>query len=418
MFKFKACSRLLRAGLATGVATAAILTAAAAPAFAEVKLTLSQTSGPSGGGNTITATSATAIFGPAVTPTVEFQTTGAAGTTACQAKYIAPVLIAVNAASPYAQTAGNVVTPAASVRKLTPSKLVVTIPSSSANDSTNTNGLALGTNQTVAKYNVCVYDGTNTSTSLLIASATYTIAAKPTITAVTGVSPVSGPALGGTTVTVAGTGFTTGLTATLGGLPMTNVVVKSDGTSFTATTPAHVAAANQYVVVTATGGTVSSQDPNSNLDTSDAIGFTFSNGITVTPNTAPTGADVDVDVYGVGFSSMDWSATDGSQANAAKAHVYLLTAKYDPTANGSSKTTPQKAECINVLLISDTELICTMNLAGGLSDAADPPAIAGDVPEGIYVVAVTNNGAVGAQAANGYMASALTSGAVFTVAAY
>jgi hypothetical protein len=418
--------RLLRAGLATGVTITAILGVTAAPAFAEARLTLSQSSGPSGGTNTVTATSSTAIFTPAVTPAVSFQTVGSAGTTLCSPKFTAPVLIAVNGTSPYAQTAGNVGVPASLVRKLTPSKLVITVPNASVNDGVNTTaGLGLGTNQSVGKYNVCVYDGNTVGTSLLIASSTYTIAAKPTITASTGVSPAGGPALGGTTVTVAGTGFTSGLTATLGGQPMTNVVVNAAGTSFSATAPAHIAAANQYIVVNATGGTVSSHDPNNDLDVTDALPFAYSNGITVTPNTAPSGTDVDVDVYGVGFSNMDWTTTDGTTPNSTKAHVYLLSAAYSPADAGASgiKATPEKAECINVLPISDTELICTMNLAGGALSAAAPQVMAGNVPDGIYTVAVVNDGGIavqpgGASADANYMASVLTSGSVFIIAAY
>ena len=62
------------------------------------------------------------------------------------------------------------------------------------------------------------------------------------------VSPNNGPVAGGTGVTITGTGLVTGATVTFGGTAATNVVVKN-GTTMTATTPAHAAGA---VTVTVT----------------------------------------------------------------------------------------------------------------------------------------------------------------------
>jgi hypothetical protein len=69
----------------------------------------------------------------------------------------------------------------------------------------------------------------------------------PTISAI---SPTSGTTSGGTSVTITGTGFSSGATVTLGGTSATNVAVVSS-TSITATTPAH-AAGTVNVVVTNT----------------------------------------------------------------------------------------------------------------------------------------------------------------------
>jgi hypothetical protein len=68
-----------------------------------------------------------------------------------------------------------------------------------------------------------------------------------------GVSPSSGPAAGGTVVTVSGTGFTPGTTVTLDGTPVTTVAVSSP-TSLSFTTPAH-AAGTVGIVVATLGGT-------------------------------------------------------------------------------------------------------------------------------------------------------------------
>jgi IPT/TIG domain len=66
---------------------------------------------------------------------------------------------------------------------------------------------------------------------------------------VTGVSPNTGPTAGGTAVTVTGTNFFAPMTVTFGGVAATNVVVVN-GTTLTATTPAHAAGAVDVVVQT------------------------------------------------------------------------------------------------------------------------------------------------------------------------
>jgi len=72
---------------------------------------------------------------------------------------------------------------------------------------------------------------------------------------VTSVSPNSGPAAGGTAVTIGGTGFVSGAKVSVGGIPATKVVVKSAST-ITATTPASPTGGQGTadVVVTTSGG--------------------------------------------------------------------------------------------------------------------------------------------------------------------
>ncbi|HET7436081.1 MAG TPA: IPT/TIG domain-containing protein [Thermoanaerobaculia bacterium] len=79
----------------------------------------------------------------------------------------------------------------------------------------------------------------------------------PAVT-VTSVTPDHGPYLGGTPVTIAGTGFTAGATVTFGGVAATNVVVVN-ATSITAKTPAHAGGA---VNVTVTNTNTSSGTAN------------------------------------------------------------------------------------------------------------------------------------------------------------
>jgi len=80
-----------------------------------------------------------------------------------------------------------------------------------------------------------------------------------TVPSVTSVAPTSGPAVGGTAVTLTGTNFVSGASVSFGGTTATNVVVASN-TSITATTPAHAAGTVNVVVTNPDGqsGTLTS----------------------------------------------------------------------------------------------------------------------------------------------------------------
>src|SRR6185295_15007584 len=93
---------------------------------------------------------------------------------------------------------------------------------------------------------------------------------------VASISPNTGAAAGGTSVTITGTGFLPGATVSLGGTPATGVTVVSS-TSITATTAAHTAA-TVSVVVTNT----------------DAQSGTLTNGYTYTTSTGGSIAFVQV----------------------------------------------------------------------------------------------------------------------------
>jgi large repetitive protein len=70
---------------------------------------------------------------------------------------------------------------------------------------------------------------------------------------VTSLLPTTGPAAGGTAVTITGTGFTGATLVTFAGVAATNMVVVN-ATTITCTTPAGTAATNAPVVVTTPGG--------------------------------------------------------------------------------------------------------------------------------------------------------------------
>jgi hypothetical protein len=99
----------------------------------------------------------------------------------------------------------------------------------------------------------------------------------PTVTSIT---PNSGTTSGGTAVTITGTGFMAGATASLGGTPTTGLTLVNS-TTITATTPAHAAGA-VTVMVTNTdtqSGTVTS-------------GYTYVAPPPPAPNPAPTVASI------------------------------------------------------------------------------------------------------------------------------
>ncbi|HEX8347284.1 MAG TPA: hypothetical protein VF657_21480, partial [Actinoplanes sp.] len=79
------------AGLAAGAVTTAVVATGTPALGAAVPLTLSATTGPSGGLNTITATATTAIFPSTVTPAVSFQVA------ACAATYVGTATVTTTA---------------------------------------------------------------------------------------------------------------------------------------------------------------------------------------------------------------------------------------------------------------------------------------------------------------------------------
>jgi hypothetical protein len=360
---------------------------------AAVAGTLSASSGPSAGGNTLTMTTTTAKFFTGLAIEFQFKATA---TTTCSAAYATPVAVSA--------TAGIVAV--SSPKILSSTKVALTVPST----------VALQGSATSANWLVCVYPGTNTTTSLLSASAAYTIAAKPTLASSSTIVPASGPALGGGSVTITGTNFITGMTAKIGSAALTGLTVVS-ATTATATVPPQAAGSAMSLTVTTTGGTATK-----------AAAYTYTNGIIVTPNTTPTAtAATDLDILGVGFSSLDFAGavsgtsglkTDGTAPSDAGAHVYIVAGAYDPTDNSSAKTVAEAGECVNVLVVSDTELICTLNTADKYNQSGDPA-----IDDGTYTITVASNGGVdvqtgGANEVAGYSQSIISSGSTFTVAPY
>jgi hypothetical protein len=307
------------------------------------QLNLNTYAGPSAGGNTITVTTT----GGTITASsgVEFQY---GGTLYCAATYTA-------SAAPDG-TVGIV--PAPGVTLLTSTKAAVSVPAA----------LVIAGGQTSAPYNVCLYNGTTAGTSTLIAGTAQPYVIAPAV-GITSITPTTGPAQGGTAITVVGTAFpASGMTATLGGVALDNVVVAGNGLSFTATTPPHAAGGPFNLSIATLGGTATK-----------SAAFTYTNGITISPTTAPSSvlARTWMDVRGVGFNDISFTTTNGTNPNSANGHVYLVRGVYSPVANGSAKTNPQTLECVDVAVIDDTELICGMFLAGNQSSATTTRTVSG-----------------------------------------
>jgi len=97
--------------------------------------------------------------------------------------------------------------------------------------------------------------------------------------------------------------------------------------------------------------------------------FTYSNGITVLPNTAPNTrmGSTPVDVQGIGFGGLNFMF--GGSVDDRNAHIYLVKGLYDPSNNNGNKRNGELVECGNVNVVSDTELVCSMNLQASLTAA-------------------------------------------------
>ncbi|WP_143133744.1 IPT/TIG domain-containing protein [Actinoplanes philippinensis] len=276
-------------------------------------------------------------------------------------------------------------------------------------------GVVLGSSEASAQYKVCVYGGSTAGTSKLIAQPlNYTIAASVTVSSI---APASGPAQGGQEVVITGTNFPTAegaqVSASLGGSELTNIKVNDLGTTLTGTTTSHAPGATTVSVTTLAG-------------TKSALGtpYAYTYGITVSPNTAPVpasaGANPPIYIQGAGFSNLTPGAAPGVAATTTGAAVYLVDNTWYAGNQASRPVNAgAKAQCYDITVITDNELICTLDLYNGLGTANIlGTAPTNTVPVGTYTIAIVNDvAAVGGPVADvGF--SRISSGSTFTVASY
>ncbi len=113
---------------------------------------------------------------------------------------------------------------------------------------------------------------------------------------VTGVSPMSGPTAGGTTVTISGSGFTGATAVSFGGTAAPSYTVNSDS-QITATSPAHAAGTTDVTVTTANGTSPSSSADQYTYVTAGPPAVTG-----VSPNSGPSTGGTSVTITGTGFT--------------------------------------------------------------------------------------------------------------------
>lgn len=149
------------------------------------------------------------------------------------------------------------------------------------------------------------------------AAGAYTFVA-PTAPIVTGFTPLSGPAAGGTSVVLAGSNLGTVSAVTFGGVPG-DITAQSAG-SLTVTTPPHAPGAVP-VVLTNPGGTTTATDPFTYLD--DGSGATLTG---VAPVSVPTAGGTTITVSGTGLAGATGVTVGGVAATDVVATGTTVTA--------------------------------------------------------------------------------------------
>ena len=397
---------VLRAGTAFALAIAAaggLATSSQAATATQAAMTPSSATGKEAGGQAVTATTTTNKFYSGKV-NVQFQLT---------------TTLAANCGTTFTTPVANSIINATSTAIISARKVNIVVP----------NLTASGGAGSTQYWQICAYNGSTAGTSTLLAKASYTSTAAPTLT-VLGASGVSLPTYGGTSISVVGTNFVAPLTATLDGVALTNVNVV-DTTLFTAEVPVHAAGAVPLTVTTIGGTATILSVPAS------GGAFTYVGALSVSPSTGVTGSSYTLDVQGVGFNNITWTTSTGliNQVDDTSAHIYLVKADdatvvtsfghttiksaYDPFTAATNKATAEKNECHTIQIISDTELVCTLDLAKTQDGTINTALIATATPIGLYQVAFVANGAAKTTPVTApYFPTAISSGAMFSVSPF
>lgn len=302
------------------------------------------------------------------------------------------------------------------VTKIANFKVAVTIPTT----------VAVATGDVTTPWNLCTYADSSTGSALVLQPTIYNVApvlslgsAQYAVGSGSAASTGSGPAQGNSVVTISGlTGIPTAegalLTANFGGSPFT--ITGRTATTITGTTSAHAAGPVKFSVTTAAGTKTTTASP-----------YTYTYGITVAPNTGAPGTTPIIDVTGAGFGALTFGdVTTATALVNDTAYVFLTdnawnSQTFTPTTGIDAFATAPISYCNNVLPISDTEIICTLNLDAKITSVnagTHTPTITGsdDVPVGTYSITIVNDRDT--LASDLYNYSIVSSGSTFTVAPY
>ncbi len=183
---------------------------------------------------------------------------------------------------------------------------------------------------------------------------------------VTGVSPSAGPLAGGTTVTIAGTGFTGATAVDFGTLAASNLDVVS-ASEITVTSPAG-AAGTVDVTVTGPGGTTT---------TSTADHFTYQAAPAVTavsPVAGPLAGGTPVTITGTGFTGatlVDFGTTAATNLDVVSATQITATS---PAGTGMVDVTVTTPGGVSAISTADEFTYLAAPTVTGVSPAEGPTA--------------------------------------------
>jgi hypothetical protein len=388
-------------------------TAAPAPAVTAV----SPTSGSTGGGTVVTITgsnftSATSVsFGsvaassftvfsdssilatapPQAPGTVDITVTTVMGSsatsTADQFSYTAAPAPAVTAITPASgSTAGGTVVNIAGTSFTGATQVLFgTQPASTFTVESDTQVLATAPAEAVGTVDITVTTPSGTSPVVAADRFTYTAAPVPTVTAVT---PASGSTMGGTLVTVTGSGFTGATAVSFGAIPATSFTVLSDSAAV-ASAPAQAAGTIDITVTTPSGTSIPTA--------ADRFTYTAAAVPTVTAVRPATGTTA-------GGLSLTITGTSFTEANAVSfGSVPVAPGSF--TINSDSQITalvpPQAAGTVDVTVTNSTGISATSTADHFTYSAAPLPSVTAVAPSsgstaGGTVVTLTGSGFTGA----------------------
>ncbi|MFZ0250357.1 MAG: IPT/TIG domain-containing protein [Acidimicrobiales bacterium] len=192
----------------------------------------------------------------------------------------------------------------------------------------------------------------------------------------------SGPVVGGNTVTISGTGFIPGATATFGLTPATDVTVTS-ATTLTATVPAATAVSTVDVTVTTPG----SDGGTSPTSVNDLYTYGAPTVTSITPITGPADTATVVTITGNDFSPGDTVAFGSMPATDVVVWgSTVVTADAPTTLDGGANVTVTNAVGSSPVVV-DAQFAAGAPTVTGISPAAGPA-------EGGGIVTVTGDGFV------------------------